>query len=751
MLPLVSAGLPGPINNETYHIHLADKLATSFPKPSSLRRRPKDVELLRRYWGTVPKWWPVNNTTDCAWPLYLHYKMTIACGHHQIADELVQYLSSVKKLWKQWQREKIHSPSEANLYEDDFFRHYLKALSGYAYPLIYTNGPGYMLFTHLHALNAKAPYTHEQIVEDIDSWTSSHTDGKPKKINMAYYRRTLASTMTKWQTYPLDECLTFKQFANDPFRWGTSGGAPKVNIFGKEQRSKWAWALKHKVDPQRGYQEKEDLYEIATRNEGTAKVALKEEAQKTREIITTPITSYMRQTYLLYRRGKVPIPSPIAGPGWLPEFEGTNYAWYGCIDGERFDHVVPKEAVIELVRALGEVDDETRAVAQAEIEHLNSLEIEWSNMKWKFEGGVLSGWRFTSLLDSMVSLAAAEYIIDKTGTNGAIGAGVMGDDIVLFSHSTSLTAATMVELYNEFGLKANLHKTVSGPQGEFLRKVRSKGGSWAFPALDLKTITHAAPWIANTQFAMEEECATAWHTLLSRLLPHATDPDSLQDYIRKHTVTDLTNRFGRDKAWEDWLNTPMCAGGGGYVETAADAQWTMIIKERDQVVLTPYEKLGQLTGVLPTRRTLVKVSTEAIDVSRLIAMQPQLKVSTMGEYTPRFKRSANITKIMWALVSNTISATELNNSLVTHLPHRMRMLRGQRLATLLSTAKKSMDSIPSIVHTRESLPQAGQILSALSKQLAARKSGIPAKLIKPLVTVYALTRYRNVTLPYGTW
>lgn len=716
-----------------------------------MRRRPKEVEKLRRYWGTVPAWWPVSNETDCAWPLYMHYRSIIASGQMQVAKVIVHFLQEVAVLWRSHCKRTNFSPLPPELFEDDFFRHYLKQLSAYAYPLIFTIGPAYMLLTHLHALNAKSPYTTEQIVDDINSWASDKQDGVPKRICMRTYGRTLDSVFARWSSYPISECLPFKEYVNDPLRWGTSGGAPKVKMFGKEQRSKWAWSVANKIHPTDGPQDAVDLAALMSKHGDVAKVALKEETQKTREIITTPLHSYVRQTYLLYRRGKVPIPSPISSPKWLPTFEGRAYNWYGCVDGERFDHSVPKEAIIELIQRLGELDAETKAVADAEIEHLNNLTIEWGEHTWKWMGGIMSGWRITSLAGSLVSLSAANYILENSGAAGAVEIGVMGDDIVLASNTVRLSADTMVALYREFGLKANLAKTVSGSQGEFLRKVRSKGGSWAFSALDLKTLTHAAPWVTHYQFAMEEECATSWHTLLSRLLPHATDPQFLSAWINKHAIHDLTSRFGRRPEWQSWLDTPICAGGGGYVERASLCSWTTLVKDKEDVRLTPYETLGSMLGILPTRRTMTTIRADTTHLDTLHNLLPKINILADSEYQPTFKRSACITKVIWRLINSQITPSELNKSLVIPIPHRLRMLRGPQLARLIVTSTKQMASVTSILHTHESLPQAGSIMATVTRQLYARRTGIPRTMIRPLATLHTILQFGDHPVAYGTW
>lgn len=371
---------------------------------------------------------------------------------------------------------------------------------------------------------------------------------------------------------------------------------------------------------------------------------------------------------------------------------------------------------------------------------------------YPYRGGLLSGWRITSLLGSLVSLAASEYIIERSNLSGSVDCGVMGDDVVLTGSTYSIPSENMVQLYNEFGLHANLSKTVSSHTGEFLRKARSPGGSWAFPALEMKTITHAAPWITNTQYLFEDECAIAWHTFLSRLLPHCTDPIFLSQYIHKLTVSDLSNRFGRHIPWDKWLSTPLTAGGGGYVERAHHTNWTILIKKTDSTALSPFKKLSAIVGVYKPPKKSLNIPVP-FSMSRR-ALDKYLNFPGYVQHTdpiPYFKNTANITESLWKILNNRISTTELSRLLTFPLPHRYRKCSPNKLVQLLTSGTKSIDSLPSICHTHECSPHVSHTLSTLTRQLMARQSGIPTNLIKPIVTAFAMQQYRNIPAPYGTW
>lgn len=64
---------------------------------------------------------------------------------------------------------------------------------------------------------------------------------------------------------------------------------------------------------------------------------------------------------------------------------------------------------------------------------METLRVTWRDRTWKWIGGLLSGWRITSVIGSLASSCVAEYILQKTGMLGAIQYGVMGDDLIMYT------------------------------------------------------------------------------------------------------------------------------------------------------------------------------------------------------------------------------------------------------------------------------------------------------------------------------
>lgn len=723
--------------------------------PDKLRRKPTGIEKLVRYGGRVPKDWPVPSTSSCSWPLYLFYRYIKFTGQPYLAKLLKRLLGVIIHSWKLYLRGKgtpTAYVSEPDEYVDDYFRQKLKLLSSWAFIQVFERGPAYMFFTHLHALTGKAPYTIQQIESDIENWVSPDQEGgKKKHLDESFWNEETEKIFSTWYKGEAFGHLSFEDFCNDPYRWGTSGGAKATVWLGSKYRTKWAWAYERMTRADGSLRDKYDLYKDAVNEyEDRAEVALKEEAQKTREIITTPMPSYLRQAYLLYRWGKPNLNSPVANPTWVARFETICPKWYGCLDGERFDQSIPADIILDVVRRLGELDDETKKVADAEVTHLKKLRVHWKGKSWRWLGGLLSGWRLTSLIGSLVSEVVARYIIKNAGVEGGVEYGVLGDDIVLYSISSEIDKEKMVELYTRFGLRANLNKTVGGKVGEFLRKVISSGGSWGYPALALRSIVYANPWISSYTFEKEQELVSTWLTFLSRLVPHRSYSSTLEDKWDNDIVQNLENVFGPGE-WRRWLRTPQSAGGGGPVEFMS-WDWVQLIHERNQQSKEDrHLVIPALLGIAKTNLLFEPVPkfkpihiTTAINDARAMA-------SFYTPPSPTFKHEVQVLPNLIKFIYGQLNRTDLNELLTTRLPRSVRGEEPSKIVTYLLAGHSEKSGYISILHSKESESYNASLSKYVSKAVANSKRFNSPGIFGPAVTMYYLQTYRNHRIPAGTW
>lgn len=710
---------------------------------SSLRPTKGKVYKLMRYSGRTPLSWPIKPWITCSYPLYLYSSIVHTAGQYISAKDLVEACSLIASKVE-------HLPK--NL-QSDAFRAYLKNISTSCFPKVFTRGPAYMLFVHLHWLTAKCPYTEQQIIDDIEEWISDNIQQREKHLNANMVEKVLDRVFSTWYSGEPEGYLPFEDYANDFVRWGTSGGAPKVQMNGQSFRSKWAWSLYHSTDQTTGaLLDNYDLYAQALRERTTSTIALKEEPAKTREIITTTMGSYLRQSYLMYRWGSPRIPSPISSATWQGKFERMNPTWFGSVDGERFDHCIPKSFITGIIRRLGDMDEDTRLVAEEELKHMDDLKVTWGDKVWKWDGGLLSGWRITSVIGSLASCCVAEYILEELGILGAVSYGVMGDDLILYSYTTSVDSQKLVEKYNEFGLKANLDKTSSGPIGEFLKRVISKGGTWAYPALGLRSACYANPWLDHYSYNEETEVSNVWMTVISRMLPHVHGrPRNLVSTCLRHCKSNLTQLFGKHD-WDSWLRTPISAGGGGCSELSDVSRWVLFDKVVDINELGQSMFMKGILGVIPYKRVLKRNPTMyKMDLSPIIVLKDELQGTSGSPPDTWFKHHVNITRTIYDYIYGRISNAELRKSLSFSLPRGLRTTSPQRVIAFLMQGPKLYSGITTIQHTKESTQMYTGYGQYALRAISNSKRYRNIRYIQAAITLYMTQLLRSVYIPYGTW
>lgn len=690
-----------------------------------------DNTKLQRFRGEVPETFP--QLGSFTFPLFTYYSAIHAIGQPNVARALLGALHVIAKKT---------SVFASNLLTDAV-RKCLKTLSSESFQSVFSDSPAYMFFMHLHSLGGRAPYTKSQIISDIESWVSE----KPDLPQSAFIDEWLPRIFTKFKRRKASSSLTFKDFCDDPMLWATSGGAKKSEINNTTYRNKWAWALSKKTTAS-GDWTNVDLYQAALSEDRTAQVALKEEPTKTREVITTPMASYLRQSYLAYRWGKLKINSPMGSKSFLPVFQMKQWKYYLALDGDRFDQTIPASFVKRVIRELAAIDSDTAFVVEQELEDLENLWIRFGTKRWKWKGGVLSGWRLTSLITSLASLLAGYYIIIQLGMQGVADVGVLGDDIVIFSmHEIDRLRAH--QLYEEFGFKANLFKTSAGAVGEFLRKTYSPLGVLAYPALGARSLFFASPWIASYQPSKYVELATNWMTFLSRMLPHRTIP--AYEWFLKLAELDLTRAFGPNSLYKRFLRTPICIGGGGCIETSDLHKFAISKVEKHDSSVTKQQKFLSAFGVRPASALREIVSLKTLPVLDIAKISEHLTRTT----TPTLLTLPTDMKITQPLfewfTKDTIPATRIEHMLSLSLPHSLRNAGKEAiLRTLLSAS-----SPPSGLCSIQTTPEVASFISRTSKNIALshyyKGKATPYSDIDLRIFSFNVINFSAKRAPYGTW
>lgn len=702
------------------------------------------LDVLRRARVRVPKDFPLRDTSFGP-GLYMHTSAVFRMGHAQLGKTIKGILMLIHR--------RVYDGHFPRGHEDDAVRQLLKILHDAAFPRTVTEGPGWMFLCHLQALGGRRPWDRDAVEKRIADWVNSDRLFLPTPQTEAH----LDKIFTHW-TPRLSETnrLSFREFCDDPLRWGTSGGAKKTQVQGKAYRTKWAWAFGRVLDKEGRLRSEYDLYGHAmTQKPDTAVVALKEEATKTREIITTPMSSYLRQAYLGYLWGRPPVDSPIGRKQWLASFQARRYKWYAAIDGKNFDHHISFEFIKSCLRRLGTAGGDAERVAQEEIEHMERLVVtDGEGRSWKYKNGVLSGWRLTSLLDTLATECVIDYILGKAGVVGQVQHGSMGDDLILGSDTVELENSWLAETYDETGMETNKSKTTGGAVGEFLRKVYAPQGILGYPALGLKSILWASPWIANFEAANPQEVSKNWMCWLSRMLPLTLTGRELEisDYVRLQARRDLLrwNPALARQPLDEALATPVSAGGLGCNEWSGP-RWAVVKNSAGGGARGLLQRFG-----IAVEMKLSKVDYEVqnADAVAIRALADQLKrVHFAANEDDPLPPNVNLTKaiVPW-FIDEKQPAVAIGKALGIRLPYGLRVAgKSAILDHLLGAETGNVPGITSIQVTPESVTSLAAMYKKITRTFLSSKRGKAIRYLPAATTYLQMITRGKTSVTRGTW
>lgn len=427
-------------------------------------------------------------------------------GNHFYKDSILRLLARLRSL--------ISSEPIMMVYMDDIVRTCLSDLDEYNFGLMFQDtyrGTNSSLWFGLKNVGGPRTPSSKKVWDSIKDWVSKKKDMHP------FEERQMKQWISSWGFQVKRDYLTFQEFQTDPFRWATAGGAPRVQIkipgYEKfEWRSKWAYAISKLSFTS-------DVYSNALAEGNNAAVALKEEA-KTRTIITTPMASYLRQSYVLYLLGSPSfLSSTMANRGVYNSIRFISGSTYLCIDASRFDHSVSKQFMKFFWKLIGDEFRKRRMyeaseVCDAESDSLDSLMIHYDNNTTTYQGGLLSGWRVTTLIGSLKSALLCEYINDCLGKQYQYV--VQGDDIMMRVDGV-IDIKKIKILAKDLNITTNDDKTTSSTKGEFLKVQYDGIKATSYPVRSVRSIFYANPWLDTTAVKTPDQVASSWHGFYSRL------------------------------------------------------------------------------------------------------------------------------------------------------------------------------------------------------------------------------------------
>lgn len=453
----------------------------------------------------------------------------------------------------------------AYLYIDDVIRQFLSEIDKESFLLCQINSTLSLIMTNVHGLSTLGGprgWSKEQVVQQIMDWVTVKEE-KIDCLDIPFVRDKFREWMRSW-CIDHGSKLSFSEFCDDPMRWATGGGSKKSEIDGETYRTKWSWAMSNKLN-------NVDSYTRALAEENVAHVALKEEV-KTRTVITTPMASYLRQSYLWFYLGKPKfLRSTLANSTLTNELINSNSKYYICVDASQFDHCISKEFVLYFFKTMVEFSpsEEVKEVCRAEIESLESLTLEYDNRTINYANGLLSGWRFTSLIGSIYSALVCEFVNFTLGrSNNYI---TQGDDIIMFSND-KIKNELIVDCCSKFGLTTNVKKTTIGTFGEFLKYRYGCGVVQGYASRAVRSIFYANPWLDSTVVTKPNEVTSKWFSVISRVCISANKVITPETYkVFEEWICDDVRSWAGGKlsksSIREALKSPISVGGLGCWET----------------------------------------------------------------------------------------------------------------------------------------------------------------------------------------
>jgi len=376
--------------------------------------------------------------------------------------------------------------------------------------------------------------------------------------------------------------ITLDTYCENPILWGTSGSVlytKRVTVDAAfdgrvihADKTKWGAAL---LVPPATVKSA-----VLARRAQYAKVVQKRETKKSRLIVSTDLEDHWRMDFVsksgldhLFTGSKLStiwMTSSQQRSFWLHTTDFSDGSVRMPLDQSKFDQEQTRKmvkVVLEELASLLERRDaspETVAVARNLVYCLTHGYVEVNGKKIPYRNGVLSGWRWTAMLDTIINgasfiTAARRVLADQYYMVKEVTA--QGDDLAT-RFDNYLAAAAVWSAIAEDGFIVNPNKFfLSRTQDEYLRKIMTPGKVDGYPA----RIVNALLWRNPVNKPPEpgklrlNEMLSQYHTLVNRMEFTWNDilPTMLADMAGANELP--------ERHVYEWLSTPASLGGGGLI------------------------------------------------------------------------------------------------------------------------------------------------------------------------------------------
>lgn len=352
----------------------------------------------------------------------------------------------------------------------------------------------------------------------------------------------------------------------------------------------------------------DDLLALAYSPAQPPRAMVKRELTKARAVVITDTPSYLRMSWIstalepLLRRSRnasVFFSGKRLAKMWADlASDSADVALWKCpIDQSKFDHMVEPWALSVILDRIEELitGDQAKYILRLIRRDLipEKGTVTVGEAEVPVTKGVLSGWRWTALLDTWVNFSQVVgtlhylYINDVVPSIDYTGWYFQGDDARLIVRNPGIAVA-VAEVMREAGLKIHPSKTWLSPfRDEFLRQVAENSVTMGYlarsvPALLWRNPINAA---ADNWPAAARAAVGRWDGLVLR----GADPGR----VLKHAIRELTHLIPYPRSTiRKWLSLPPHLGGAGVTWVTPDLTLLALIRYPLERSLLRFDGVG---------------------------------------------------------------------------------------------------------------------------------------------------------------
>lgn len=365
--------------------------------------------------------------------------------------------------------------------------------------------------------------------------------------------------------------LAFADWLRAPSRWLVNG-ASTVEGLASMRKNKFSTYLARSDAEMRA-----DLHD---NSDPAYTVFDKRERGKHRNLVSAPWSLYLQMSFLgdvaediIYDLIPTSLSRGFGVEHWLSWQSSMHSRMFVPIDQSKFDHVPSGRVLDAVFRLIVDVccvagDDERALVGKTLLSRLKRGSITYEGLTLPHRRGVLSGWRWTALVDTVLNYAEYLGVCADLGLPPASRdqCCFQGDD-ALFPVSGWSAAADMVEAYRSV-LPVNPGKFfLRRYETEYLRLVLTPKRRFGYFARVASGLMHSNAWSGGKLSAAS--IAATWSTVLGRGADRSA--------VIRRCAGDLAGMF-RCTALEahDLLGTPASVGGLGYWDVPC-RRWVSVV------------------------------------------------------------------------------------------------------------------------------------------------------------------------------